>query len=593
MVKQRTSQLCAGRTGILWDTAVLSAAMAALLVLPFVCYTSNGVVYTLSGFQFLTGTVIAGGTVRVAPSVLIWLVAVCAAAGLALSLLAPKLGRRAAAFGCLGSSVISMVSVILFSMRVELELSLAGAKRVGVQYSYLAVLGVALLLMGRGLHLLHQAGTLKGYFDLVALPAAIIASLAVPFASYVYKKVGHPYTGFDMLTRKEVASEVTTDVSAFPILIILCSVALILLALFTDMNRRRNAVISLFLSAAVIVFVVAASVTVTGMLEGAKNPNATILSLIPALFAAVVFGRGLFLLYKAKVLSALDFMMVPGLLYLLINNYIPMVGILLAFKKIDYTVGIFKSPWCGFDNFRYLFSSKTAWIITRNTILYNLAFIAIGIVSGMVVGICLFAVTKKVVQTFFQTSILLPQLISMIVVAYIVYAFLSNEAGFINNSILGGTDINFYGKKGLWPFLLIFVNNWKQIGYNSIIFLSSIVGIDRGLYEAAQVDGCSPWQQITKITIPQLKPTIITLTLLQVGKVFYSDFGLFYQVPLDSGALYDVTNTIDTYVYRSLMVLNNISSASAASAFQAVCGFVLVLTVNMIVRKIDRDNALF
>ena len=143
--------------------------------------------------------------------------------------------------------------------------------------------------------------------------------------------------------------------------------------------------------------------------------------------------------------------MVPGLLYLLINNYIPMVGILLAFKKIDYTVGIFNSPWCGFDNFRYLFSSRTAWIITRNTLLYNLAFIVIGIVTGMIVGICLFAVTKKAVQTFFQTSILLPQLISMIVVAYIVYAFLSNEAYFINKSILGGTDVNFYGETGCGP----------------------------------------------------------------------------------------------------------------------------------------------
>ena len=248
----------------------------------------------------------------------------------------------------------------------------------------------------------------------------------------------------------------------------------------------------------------------------------------------------------------------------------------------------------GFDNFKYLFSTNTAWIITRNTILYNFAFIVIGLFTGMVVGICMASVTKKFVQKFYQTSILLPQLISMIVVAYIVFGFLSSESGFINRTILGkGNEINFYAQKGIWPFLLVVINNWKQIGYNSVIFLSSIVGIDQGLYEAAMVDGCSHWKQITKITIPQLKPTIITLFLLQTGRVFYSDFGLFYQVPLDSGVLYPVTNTIDTFVYRSMMVLNNLSSASAASAFQSVCGFILVLSVNLIVRKVDSENALF
>lgn len=593
MAKQRMGRLEAGKPRILWDVAILSAVMGALLALPMVGYTFNEVIYTLPGYSFLMGATISGGTVQVQPSLLVWLIGICAVVGLAIGLLAPKLGRRIAGLGCTLEAVVTAVAVILFSMRVELTLSLAGAKRVGVQYSYLVVLAVTVVLLGRGLQLLSKAGVLKGRFELMALPAAIIASLAVPFASYTYKRVSHPYTGFDMLTHKEVAEGTFTGISGLPIAILLCCVALMLLGALADMNRRRNICASLLLAAAVIVLVVIGSVTVTGMLEQAKDPAANVLSLVPALFAAAVFVRGLALLQKAKVLSALDFMLVPGLIYLLINNYIPMVGILLAFKKIDYTVGIFESPWCGFDNFRYLFSSRTAWIITRNTILYNLAFIVIGIFTGMLVGICLFAVTKKAVQTFFQTSILLPQLISMIVVAYIVYAFLSNEAGFINISILGGTDVNFYGENKLWPFLLVFVNNWKQIGYNSIIFLSSIVGIDRGLYEAAQVDGCSPWQQITKITIPQLKPTIITLTLLQVGRVFYSDFGLFYQVPLDSGALYNVTNTIDTYVYRSLMVLNNISSASAASAFQAVCGFVLVFTVNLIVRRLDRDNALF
>lgn len=212
---------------------------------------------------------------------------------------------------------------------------------------------------------------------------------------------------------------------------------------------------------------------------------------------------------------------------------------------------------------------------------------------GIIVGICLADIFSKTLQKFFQTSILLPQLISMVIVAYIVYAFLSNEAGMVNKLLGEGNEINFYSSKQYWPFILIFVFIWKQLGYNAIIFLSSIVGIDQSIYEAARVDGANKWMQIRHITLPLLKPTIITLFLLQVGRIFYSDFGLFYQVPMDSGTLYSVTNTIDTYVYRCLMVLNNISTASAASTYQAVVGFILVFAVNMIVRKADKENAMF
>ena len=162
------------------------------------------------------------------------------------------------------------------------------------------------------------------------------------------------------------------------------------------------------------------------------------------------------------------------------------------------------------------------------------------------------------------------------------------------NHLLGEANaINFYAEKKYWPFILVFIYIWKQIGYNGIIFLSSIVGIDKSVLEACKVDGCTKWQQLRYVTLPLLKPTIITLTMLQVGRIFYSDFGLFYQVPLNSGALYDVTNTVDTYVYRMLMTMNNISVSSAASTYQAVVGFILVFVVNMIVRKHDKENALF
>ena len=223
--------------------------------------------------------------------------------------------------------------------------------------------------------------------------------------------------------------------------------------------------------------------------------------------------------------------------------------------------------------------------------MYNAVFIFLGILVGVLVGICLSDLYKKTLQRFFQTSILLPQLISMVIVAYIVFAFLGNETGMINSML--DEPINFYQEPKYWPFILVFIYVWKQVGYNSIIFLSAIVGIDQQLYEAAKVDGASKWQQIRFVTLPMLKSTIITLLLLQVGRIFYSDFGLFYQVPLDSGALYDVTNTVDTYVYRSLMVLNNVSIASAGSTYQAIVGFVLVFCVNLVVRKMDRENALF
>jgi ABC-type polysaccharide transport system permease subunit len=308
---------------------------------------------------------------------------------------------------------------------------------------------------------------------------------------------------------------------------------------------------------------------------------------------AFVLLRGLIMLYKNKFLCMLDFMILPGMVYILINNYLPMIGISFAFKKIDFSVGVWRSAWCGLDNFKYIFTTKDAFIITRNTILYNIVFIVLSNVLGITVGICLAEISSKCIKKFSQTAILLPQLISAVIISYIVFGFLSAESGFINNSILKDNPVDFYNTRFYWPFILVFVYLWKQLGYNSIIYLSSMVGIDRSLYEASYVDGCNRWQQIRYITLPLIKPTVTTLVLLQVGRIFYSDFGLFYQVPMNSGALYRVTNTIDTYVYRSLMQSNNISMAAAASAYQAIIGFALISIVNAIVRKFDKENALF
>lgn len=289
-------------------------------------------------------------------------------------------------------------------------------------------------------------------------------------------------------------------------------------------------------------------------------------------------------------------MMAPGLIYLLINNYLPMFGLVIAFKDINYSVGIWASDWVGFANFKYLFATQDAWIITRNTILYNGAFIIINTVVAVAVAIMLNEIKNKFVKSFYQSAILLPFLISMVIVSYLAFAFLSTDVGFFNKTIIpmfGLDEVSWYTESGVWPYILTIVNMWKQIGFNAVIFLAAIVGIDHELYEAATLDGASKWHQIRHITIPLIMPIIIMLTLLAIGKIFYSDFGLFYQVPMNSGAIYDTTNVIDTYVYRGLMQLGDIGMSAAAGMYQSIVGFILVLLSNWFVRMKDKDSALF
>ena len=289
-------------------------------------------------------------------------------------------------------------------------------------------------------------------------------------------------------------------------------------------------------------------------------------------------------------------MMLPGIVYFIINNYLPMAGITMAFRKINYRLGIFRSPWCGFDNFKFLFASGQFGTMVRNTILYNICFIVVGRVCAIAVAILLNEIRSKIANRFYQTVILLPYLMSWVVVSYLVYAFLSGETGFINNSILkplGLQTINFYQEQKYWPFILRLINLWKNVGFSMIIYLSAIVGISNDLYESARVDGASRWQQITKITLPCLKPTVITMFIISISKMFYSDFGLFYQVPKNSGILYPVTQTIDTYVYRALMEDHDIGRSLSASFLQSILGFLLVLSANAVVRKIEKDSALF
>lgn len=289
-------------------------------------------------------------------------------------------------------------------------------------------------------------------------------------------------------------------------------------------------------------------------------------------------------------------MFIPGLAYLIINNYIPMAGIVVAFKQYNVNDGMFGSPWVGLENFEFLFGTSDAFIILRNTLLYNIAFILVNNAVGILLAIILSDVKAKRLRTLYQSSLLLPFLISIVVVSYIVFALLSQENGMLNNTILpllGKEPVSWYSTPKYWPVILTLTNLWKGVGYGTLIYVAAIAGIDSSLFEAAALDGASKWQQITHITLPFLIPAAVTLLILSVGKIFFSDFGLFYQVPQNSGSLFPVTQTIDTYVYRALMSAGGIGRSAAASVFQSVVGFVLVMTTNLIVRKVSAENAIF
>ncbi|MBC1459139.1 sugar ABC transporter permease [Listeria newyorkensis] len=294
------------------------------------------------------------------------------------------------------------------------------------------------------------------------------------------------------------------------------------------------------------------------------------------------------------------FMVLPGVAWFLIFAYLPMFGTVIAFK--DYRVdgngfisSLMSSDWVGLENFKFLFRTDDAFIITRNTVLYNLVFIVVGLLLGVALAIVFNSLVNKRMAKVYQTGMLFPYFLSWVVVSYFLYSFLSEDSGLLNSLIVsfGGDPISWYSDPKYWPFILIFMNIWKGLGYGSIVYLAAIAGIDRNYYEAAMIDGAGKWQQIRHVTIPALTPLIIILTILNVGKIFNSDFGLFYQLPRNSGPLYPVTDVIDTYVYRGLTSLGDISMSAAAGLYQSIVGFILVMLTNYIVKKIDPEYALF
>ncbi|MCM3784235.1 ABC transporter permease subunit [Neobacillus mesonae] len=302
-------------------------------------------------------------------------------------------------------------------------------------------------------------------------------------------------------------------------------------------------------------------------------------------------------LIKNKVMLL---MVLPGTIWFFFFSYLPLAGTVVAFKEYrfhrdGFWASIVNSDWVGWDNFKFLFSTNDAYIITRNTLLYNFAFIIIGLVLSVAMAVLLSELVNKKMAKVYQTGMFLPYFLSWVIVGYFVFSFLSMDRGMLNQILgwFGAEPIQWYSESKYWPYILVLVNLWKMVGYNSVVYLAAIMGIDKSLYEAAMIDGASKWQQIKNITIPLLSPIIIIMTLLAVGRIFYADFGLFYQVPRDSGLLYGVTNVIDTYVYRGLKTSGEIGMSTAAGLYQSVVGFALVIVSNYIVRKIDKDSALF
>ena len=287
----------------------------------------------------------------------------------------------------------------------------------------------------------------------------------------------------------------------------------------------------------------------------------------------------------------LTMMALPGIILMILFKYLPLSGIVLAFKQYNIRDGIFGSAWNGLKNFEYLFRTKDAWIITRNTLGYNLLFIVLDLVLAVAMAIILNELHQKKAAKVYQTIFMAPYFLSWVVVSFVAYSLLSVDNGFINRAF--GLNVTWYSEPRVWPFILIIFQVWKTLGYSTVMYLGSIVGISNDYYEAALMDGATKWQQIRYITLPSLKSMMIVLTILAIGKIFYADFGLFYQLPRNSGPLFPVTNVIDTYVYRALKENGNIGMSAAASLYQSLVGFVLVLVSNFIVRKIDKDSALF
>lgn len=293
----------------------------------------------------------------------------------------------------------------------------------------------------------------------------------------------------------------------------------------------------------------------------------------------------------------LTLMLLPAVLLVLIFSYGPMPGIVVAFKNLKFSKGIWGSDWNGLDNFVFLFKSDNMTTLLRNTIGYNMAGLILGNLVPVILALSLERVRKKYAIKIYQTGMFLPYFLSWIIVSYFTLSLFEYNGGIINNIIamFGGTKIDFYSKGaiGYWPFILIFFAVWKGLGYNTLIYYGTLLGVDPSLYEAATIDGCGYFKKVWHISLPHLIPSIVILLLLSLGGIFKSDYGLYYFIPRDTGVLLRATDTLDTYVFRTLRNATNVGISSAISFMQSIIGFLFVIVGNTLARKVDKDIALF
>lgn len=300
-------------------------------------------------------------------------------------------------------------------------------------------------------------------------------------------------------------------------------------------------------------------------------------------------------LYEFKKNKALFAMLIPATAIIIIFAYLPMSGLVLAFKNYRFDLGVFGSEWNGIENFRYLFSSGTGLLITKNTILYNLVNLITSQILAIAIAIFVSEINKKLFKKVSQSLIFLPYFISWVIVGTFVYAIFNYETGLLNNMITsaGGEAVNVYSMPGIWPIIICCFNAWKWCGYNSVIYIAAITGVDAEIYEAASVDGATIAQRIKNITLPSIFPTVITMLLLNVGRILRGDFEMFYQIVGNNGQLYNATDVIDTYVFRSLLQSSNLGMSAAASFYQSLLCFIIIMIVNTVVKHVNEDYALF
>lgn len=299
-------------------------------------------------------------------------------------------------------------------------------------------------------------------------------------------------------------------------------------------------------------------------------------------------------LHNLKQNKELLLMNIPTLLLVFVFSYLPMIGIILAFKNYRYDLGILGSPWVGFENFKFLFTSENAWRITRNTVGINFMFIIITPIFYILFALLLNEVSKRAIKVY-QTIMFFPHYLSWVVVSYLFIGLFDMEIGLVNNIIkaFGSEPIMWYSEPNRWPLLLLVTHLWKVVGYGAVIYYTVIIGINNELYEAAEIDGANRIQQTIHITIPLLIPTVIMLSLISIGNIFKADFGMFYFLTQNAGALYPTTDVIDTYVFRTLRVIGDMGMGTAVGLYQGFVGLVLVTVTNFIIKKADRESAIF